>query len=124
MISTKNVQDVFPFHIDAMEGMDIGIHRWLYYLLIFYFLFLSLSCISFFNFIYIYFFLFFINPLFGFLFFTFLSFYHFITISFSRRILFVDMIVKMGLTNTPVISATFKSTENLCKYYSGKLQVT
>ena len=24
MISTKNVQDVFPFHIDAMEGMDNG----------------------------------------------------------------------------------------------------
>ena len=121
MISTKNVQDVFPFHIDAMEGMDIGIHRWLYYLLFFYFLFLSLSCISFFNFLHIYFFLFFFNPLFSFLFFTFLSFYHFITISFSRWILFVDMIVKMGLTNMPVISATFKSTENLCKYYSGKL---
>ena len=118
MISTKNVQDVFPFHIDAMEGMDIGIHRWLYYLLIFYFLFLSLSCISFFIFIS------FSSSLIlylSFSFFTFLSFYHFITISFSRRILFVDMIVKMGLTNTPVISATFKSTENLCKYYSGKL---
>ena len=40
MISTKNVQDVFPFHIDAMEGMDNGIHRWLYYLLIFTFFFL------------------------------------------------------------------------------------